>query len=194
MRLNCTSVDQFGAGSSTSTITSTQAIEAEQVDGLSNWATELNPVDLAFIQANMENDAIESEKIASLVAGKITAGQIDVAVDIGTGVRLNGATGTVTTTTNDYNVIMGNADGSWNQLPNPTAITNLNTNTNTQTFGVDVLGNTIIGNGDNSVLFNQSTNTIDFGSNVTIGSNINQTVTVGAGGDYADYNVAIRSV
>ena len=192
--IELTSVDAFGAGSSTSTITSTQAIEAEQVDGLSNWATELDPVDLAFIQANMSDDAIESEKIASLVASKILAGQIDVAVDIGTGVRLNGATGTVTTTTTDYNVIMGNADGSWNQLPNPTAITNLNTDTNTQTFAVDVLGNTIIGNGNNSVLFNQSTNTIDFGSNVTIGSNINQTVTVGAGGDYANYNLALEAL
>ena len=188
------SVDQFGSGATTSTITSTQAIEAAEIDGLSNWATETNPVDLAFIQANMDNGAVESDKIVSLAAAKITAGQIDVTVDVGTGVRLDGANGTVQTTTNDFNVIVGSSDGTWNQLPNPTAITNLNTSTNTQTFGVDVFGNTIIGNGDDSVLFNQTTNTIDFGSNVTIGSNVDQTVTVGSGGDYATLNLAIRSL
>lgn len=186
------SVDQFGTGATTSTIVSTQAIEAAEIDGLSNWATETNPVDLAFIQANMANGAVESDKVVSLVAGKITAGQIDVAVDIGTGVRLDGATGTVTTTTNDFNVIVGNADGSWNQLPNPTAITNLNTGTNTQTFGVDVLGNMIIGEGDNAVTFINGV--IGFGSNVTIGSNSNQTVTVGAGGDYSDWNGALEAI
>ncbi len=190
--IELTSVDAFGAGSSTSVIQSTVAIEAQEVDGLSNWATELNPIDLAFVNANIDNNAIPSEKVSSLVAGKITAGQIDVAVDIGTGVRLDGANGTVTTTNNDFTVIVGNSDGVWNQLPNPTTITNLDTSTGTQTFAVDALGNTIIGNGDNSVLFNQTTNTIDFGSNVTIGSNENQTVTVGAGGDFSDWNAAVE--
>ena len=141
----------------------------------------------------MDNGAVESDKIVSLAAAKITAGQIDVTVDVGTGVRLDGANGTVQTTTNDFNVIVGSSDGTWNQLPNPTAITNLNTSTNTQTFGVDVFGNTIIGNGDDSVLFNQATNTIDFGSNVTIGSNVDQTVTVGSGGDYATLNLALEA-
>ena len=42
------------------------------------------------------------------------------------------------------------------------------------------------------MLFNQATNTIDFGSNVTIGSNVDQTVTVGSGGDYATLNLALE--
>lgn len=102
------SVDQFGTGGQIAAVgVTTQDLGAADVTGLGVWATLTDPADLAFIQANLNNDAIPSEKIGSVVAGKITAGQIDVTVDVGTGVRLDGANGVVQTVNSGYKTTMG---------------------------------------------------------------------------------------
>lgn len=142
--IELTSVDQFGVGASTSTITSTTKIDAIEID------------------------------------------------DITTPLTLDENGGVIVTNNADFQSITGVTDGTWNQLPNPTIYAAVNTGTDTQTFGVDVLGNAIIGADDNAVSFINGL--IEFGSNVTIGSNLNQTVTVGSGGDYATINLALEQL
>ncbi len=107
--IDLVSVDEFGEGGSTSTVVSTVDLGATDITGLGAWATQTDPVDLAFIQANMQNDAIASEKISSITAAKITAGQITAQVDVGTGVLIDGANGIVQTVTaaGEYAVTMG---------------------------------------------------------------------------------------
>lgn len=51
-------------------------LTAPQLPGISEWGLRVTPADLAFIEANMSNDAIPSTRIASLVAGKIAAGTL----------------------------------------------------------------------------------------------------------------------
>ena len=75
--------DEFGAGTLSSEYSVT-TLEVS-VSGLSNWAYETSPADAAFIAANVNNSAISSDKIASLVAGKIVAGTITATVGLGTG-------------------------------------------------------------------------------------------------------------
>ena len=79
--------------SSEYSVTTSTAIGAGTLTDLSNWAREITPVDLAFITANMNNDAISSEKIEGIVAGKIQAGTIASVVNIaGTYTAVGGAT------------------------------------------------------------------------------------------------------
>lgn len=104
-----TSYDEFGVGASiTQTSLTTPFVEGADVSGLGNWAYKTDPIDLAFINANMDNDALPSTKIVSLAAGKITAGTITAQVDVGTGAQLDGANGLVKTTAiSGYNATMG---------------------------------------------------------------------------------------
>lgn len=102
-----TSVDAIGEGSSTSVVATTRDLNAADVGDLSAWATELDPVDLAFIQANMADDAVPSDKVANLTAAKLTAGEVTVAVDLGAGVRLDGATGTIESLNSGYSTVLG---------------------------------------------------------------------------------------
>lgn len=59
-----------------------QAISAEEVAGLSNWATRTTPADLAFIEANIGSSAIPSTQIESVVAGKVAAGTLAARVAV----------------------------------------------------------------------------------------------------------------
>ncbi len=105
--IRLTSVDSLGDGSSTSVIATTKSLNATDVSGLSNWATKTDPVDLVFINANMDNNSLSSDKIVNLTAAKITAGQITVQVDVGTGVFLDGANGVIQTSNNGYIASIG---------------------------------------------------------------------------------------
>lgn len=107
-----TSFDTLGAGGVATANVSTTEIVAADISGLGDWATLTDPADLDFIQQNVANNAIQSDKIASLVAGKITAGAIAVQVDVGDGanrVVLDGESGIVQTVGGgvDYKVTMG---------------------------------------------------------------------------------------
>jgi hypothetical protein len=62
--------------------TTNAAIGSATLTDLSNWARELDPVDLTFITANMATSAIPSTHIENLVAGKIAAGTIASVVNI----------------------------------------------------------------------------------------------------------------
>ena len=63
------SVDTLGGGPPTSVIFQTASLVASEIEGLGNWATATNPVDSAFITANMEGESISGALIA---AGGIT--------------------------------------------------------------------------------------------------------------------------
>ena len=105
--IEITPKDTLGDGTLATVTTTTDNLQAADVSDLSNWATETNPVDLAFINANMASDAIDSTKIASLAAGKITAGTVTVQVNLGTGVYLDGANGLIQTNNAGYEMTMG---------------------------------------------------------------------------------------
>jgi len=106
--LGLTSVDQFGTGNSTATLgVTTNSIDATDIEGLGPWALETDPVDLAFIGANMANDAVPSDKIVNLTAAKITAGQVVVQIDIGTGILLDGGNGIIQSINAGYVLTMG---------------------------------------------------------------------------------------
>jgi hypothetical protein len=108
--IRLTSVDKLGDGGSTTVIVTTASLDASEVNGLGAWATRLTPADLAFIAENVANDAVESEKIAFLIASKIAAGAIAVQVDVGEDsnrVLLDGETGVVQTVNSGFTVTMG---------------------------------------------------------------------------------------
>lgn len=70
--------DLFGrTGTNTSAEFSVTTKTAQDLSGLSGWAYEVDPVDRAFIDANLAAGAVASEKIVSLTAAKITAGVIN---------------------------------------------------------------------------------------------------------------------
>jgi len=70
------SVDTLGPGNAVSIFLDTATIIASEIEGLGNWATAVDLVDLDFINANMDSNALPSTKIASLTASKITAGTL----------------------------------------------------------------------------------------------------------------------
>jgi len=74
------SVDRFGTGGQVAAFgLVTTAIEALDVGGLGDWATRIDPVDTAFINANMEGESISG---ALLAAGGVTNEKLaDLAVD-----------------------------------------------------------------------------------------------------------------
>ena len=74
------SVDRFGTGGQVAAFgLVTTAIEAPDVGGLGDWATRIDPVDTAFINANMEGESISG---ALLAAGGVTNEKLaDLAVD-----------------------------------------------------------------------------------------------------------------
>jgi len=55
-------------------------LAASELPGLGAWATEIDAVDKAFIETQMEADAIPSTRIESVVAGKIAAGTMSAKV------------------------------------------------------------------------------------------------------------------
>ncbi|MZR63867.1 hypothetical protein [Alcanivorax sp. DP30] len=68
--------DAFGQGSLSQEFSvTTPSLAAAEVDGLSPWAT-VTDADKAFIDANLENDAIDSTKIVKLTASKIVTGTL----------------------------------------------------------------------------------------------------------------------
>ena len=70
------SVDRIGPSDAVSIVFTTDTLVASDVEGLGNWATAVDLVDLDFINANMDSNALPSTKIASLTASKITAGTL----------------------------------------------------------------------------------------------------------------------
>ena len=70
------SIDLLGPSDAVSVVFTTETLIASDVEGLGNWATAVDLVDLEFINANMDSDALPSTKIASLTASKITAGTL----------------------------------------------------------------------------------------------------------------------
>lgn len=52
------------------------------IPSLSDWATRVDPVDQAFIDAHMNDESITSTKIANLTVGKLTSGTINALVGI----------------------------------------------------------------------------------------------------------------
>lgn len=70
--------DEFGrTGTNTSSEFLVTTKDATDLTGLSGWAYEIDPVDRTFIENNMNNDAVPSEKIVNLTAAKLTAGTIN---------------------------------------------------------------------------------------------------------------------
>lgn len=68
--------DAFGQGTISSQFTvTTPSLSAGEVDGLSPWAT-VTDADRAFIDANLDDDAIDSTKIVKLTASKIVTGTL----------------------------------------------------------------------------------------------------------------------
>lgn len=68
--------DAFGQGTISSQFTvTTPSLAAGEVDGLSPWAT-VTDADRAFIDANLDDDAIDSTKIVKLTASKIVTGTL----------------------------------------------------------------------------------------------------------------------
>jgi len=100
--------DAFGPGEmSDELVFSTAAIVVDPEDlGLGPWATAVDPVDLAFINANIAGDAIDSTKIANLTAAKITTGVLIATLTIQT-------TGSIRVTQGVYETRIGvhNASG-----------------------------------------------------------------------------------
>lgn len=84
--------DQNGMTLSAQQSATPQSVNTGDISGLSNWATQLTPVDSTFINANMADDAVSSTQIASLVAGKISAGTISSQITI-SGLFRTSATG-----------------------------------------------------------------------------------------------------
>lgn len=75
--------DAFGPGTMGPELQFTSlAIPAEDLSGLGPWATRVDPVDAAFITAQLEADSIDSTKIANLAVGKLTAGVLLVTMTI----------------------------------------------------------------------------------------------------------------
>lgn len=95
--------DVFGDGAVSNEYTViTKQLNTTDLDGLGDWAT-IDQADRAFIEAHLNNDAIPSEKIESLVASKIAAGTIAATVAIG-------SEGIIQTDNDGYKVIMGAVD------------------------------------------------------------------------------------
>jgi len=68
--------DAFGQGSVSQEFSvTTPSLAAAEVDGLSPWAT-VTDADKAFIDANLEDNAIEGTKIVKLTASKIVTGTL----------------------------------------------------------------------------------------------------------------------
>jgi len=69
--------DEFGR---TDTNTSSEfvvvTLAGQDLTGLSGWAYELDPVDEQFIEDNLADDAVPSQKIKNLTAAKITTGTL----------------------------------------------------------------------------------------------------------------------
>ena len=120
---------------------------------------------------------------------KIESASLD---DITTPVVIDENGGLLVTNNDGFTSVTGVSDGTWNQLPEPTIYTAINTDTDTQVFGVDVLGNAIIGSGDNAVSFIDGL--IEFGDNVTIGSNVDQTVMVNSSSELNDALVSLSKI
>jgi len=68
-QIELVSVDTLGLGNAVSIFLDTATIIASEIEGLGNWATAIDPVDSAFITANMEGESISGALIA---AGGIT--------------------------------------------------------------------------------------------------------------------------
>jgi len=190
-QIGLTSVDQFGAGDSVAAfgVSVPKITATDDVDGLSNWATEIDPVDAAFVAANVGNDAITSTQIASLAAGKILAGTVAVAVDIGsaTGVRLDGATGTVTTLNTGYQMTMG-AVSVPGESANP--LTLFAKSGSNYPFWIDSSGDFKFGVGDQTLSF--SGGVISWGDDVSFGNTADRSVVVAdSGGDFTSVDAAL---
>jgi hypothetical protein len=69
--------DLFGkTGTNTSAEFAITTKTTVDLTGLSGWAFEVDPADRAFIEANLADDAVPSEKIVNLTAAKITTGTL----------------------------------------------------------------------------------------------------------------------
>jgi hypothetical protein len=204
-----TPVDTLGSGSSATATFTTQNLVTADVSGLSNWATETDPVDLTFINANLDDDALPSTKIASITATKITAGTVSVTVDLGTGVKLDGANGYVQTVNDDYSVFLGPVSRA-SLSSNPLALHAWDDTSSTSTFWFDTAGNFALGNGGYTYDISTTTHILgdfdtgkyilfdgvnfDFGINTSIGNTTDRTVTVGSGEDYPTINEALEDL
>ena len=111
-------VDSFGGGTPTAGVAfTTDKLVANDVADLGDWATEINPVDAAFIEANMADNAVSSTQISSLAAGKISTGTLAATTQITVGKETDGvlidagdggsAGGYIQTIGADYKVTMG---------------------------------------------------------------------------------------
>ena len=116
-----------------------QAISAEEVAGLSNWATRTTPADLAFIEANIGTDAIPSTQIASVVAGKVAAGTLAARVAVAGVFSATGSSSVLNET--------GLSAGTWRLDLGPvsegfdTYVMRWHNGSGTQRFFMDALGN-----------------------------------------------------
>lgn len=114
------SVDEFGAGGAiTQTQVTTPAVPGVDLSGLGDWAWLTEQADLDFITQAIANSAISGDKVTSLTVAKLTAGQITVQMDLGTGVLLDGQNGIIqTVASSGYKATMGThtVDGIENTL------------------------------------------------------------------------------
>ena len=70
--------DLFGkTGTNTSAEFAVTTKTGVDITGLSGWAYEIDPVDRAFIEANLADDAVPSEKIVNLTVAKLTTGTLN---------------------------------------------------------------------------------------------------------------------
>lgn len=152
-----TAVDTLGDGGTTLVDWTTKKLDAADVEGLSPWATETDPVDLAFIQNNVANDSFPGEKIVGLTAAKLTAGQVVVQVDLGTGILLDGANGIIETINSGYSVIMGPVNRP-SLSANPVVLHDWDGSDST--FWFDLAGNFSLGKG--GITYDIGTDTTTF--------------------------------
>lgn len=179
--IGLTSVDRFGTGGNASIVVTTLTLDAADIEGLSNWATETNPVDLAFIQANMANDSIASQKIESLTVAKLTAGQVVVQIDLGTGVLLDGANGVVQTINDDYSVLVGPVNRP-SLSANPVVLHAWDDVSSTSTFWFDAAGNFSLGKG--GITYDVNTDKTVFSGELSAATGVFGDL----GGDYVEFD------
>lgn len=156
-----TPVDTLGAGTAASVTFTTEELTVIDVSGLSNWATETNPVDLAFIQANMSDEAIPSQKIESLTVARLTAGQVTVQIDLGTGILLDGGNGYIQTINDSYSTFLGPVSRP-SLSANPVVLHDWDDGLLSGTFWFDLAGNYSLGKG--GIVYDVISNLTTFGA------------------------------
>jgi len=190
--------DLFGkTGTNTSAEFAVTTKTGTDITGLSGWAYEIDPVDRTFIEDNLEDDAVPSEKIVNLTVAKLTTGTLN-------------ATETITSegvirAVDDVASPVVQAGIGPATFGTATTYLMWAYNGTDRTFSVDELGNATFsgelsaatgtfGDVASGQYIEFSGSVLEFGDNATIGDNTDRTVTVGSGGDYSTINDALEAL